>query len=56
MAAPTIVEHREKNIFSGKKSRSTSKNSNGTGAVRSSSPFPVIREDEEEELKQKSSQ
>jgi len=53
-AAPIIVEHREKNIFSNKGSRSRSKNSGGTGAVRSSSPFPVINE-EEEELKYQSS-
>lgn len=50
-----MVEHREKNIFSNKKSRSISKNSAGTGAVRSSSPFPVINEDEEDELKYQSS-
>ena len=54
-AAPITVEHREKNIFSTKKSRSQSKNSVATGAVRSSSPFPVINEDEEEELKYQSS-
>jgi hypothetical protein len=49
-AAPTIVEHREKNIFQGRK-RSKSKNSLGAAAV-SSNPtfnFGVINEYEDEE-------